>query len=402
MYFRGTLGKSSMLSKSSSQHGEQLGPKHLTDVLIERFRGLEHIELIEAKRINLLVGGNNSGKTSILEAIQVLNCGPNISEWFDVARMREVRTYATLADGMSFLDAICWMFPAGQTGSWEQDGAGEISIRAETALGPHMLRASFNPMRGFVPEELVRQAMPTRRLREQMEPIEDSGIELTVQSRSPKFNLLGEEFEERFQIWSQLGYRTVRARRRAQSEVRYLSPYGHRNSSNSALELSKYRHSSRGEGLGELLYKLDPRIEGVEIVTNETGRYPRIAIRMSDGKLVPLAVMGDGIRRALSISLAILSSRGGILLIDEVEAGFHIGAFEKVYGWLVSAAEQYDVQVFATTHSLEAIGAIASASANNHDLCAYSIARGGNSVARRFTGGMLQRMVVEGGLDIRG
>lgn len=391
-----------MQAKSSSQSSGQLGPKHLTDVSIERFRGLENIELQETKRINLLVGGNNSGKTSVLEAIQILNCGPSISEWFDVARMREVRTYATMADSMSFLDAICWMFPAGESGSWEQDGAGDISIRAETALGSHILRAGFIPIRGFLPEELVRQAMPTRRAPDQIEPIEDNGIELSIWSRSPKLSLLGGDVEERFQIWSQLGYRSVRSRRRTQSEVRYLSPYGHRNSSNSASELSRYRHSSRGEGLSELLSKLDPRIEGVEIVTNETGRYPRIAIRMTDGKLIPLAVMGDGIRRALSISLAILSSRGSILLIDEIEAGFHIGAFEKVYGWLVWATEQFDVQVFATTHSLEAIDAIATASTNNHDLCAYSIARDGNRVAKRFTGGMLQRMVVDGGLDIRG
>jgi hypothetical protein len=391
-----------MQAKSSSQSIGQLGSKHLTDVSIERFRGLENIELQETKRINLLVGGNNSGKTSVLEAIQILNCGPSISEWFDVARMREVRTYATMADSMSFLDAICWMFPAGESGSWEQDGAGDISIRAETALGSHIMRASFNPIRGFLPEELVRQTIPTRRVPDQIEPIEDNGIELSIWSRSPKLNLLGGDVEERFQIWSQLGYRSVRSRRRTQSEVRYLSPYGHRNSSNSASELSRYRHSSRGEGLSELLSKLDPRIEGVEIVTNETGRYPRIAIRMTDGKLLPLAVMGDGIRRALSISLAILSSRGSILLIDEIEAGFHIGAFEKVYGWLVWATEQFDVQVFATTHSLEAIDAIATASANNHDLCAYSIARDGNRVAKRFTGGMLQRMVVDGGLDIRG
>ncbi|WP_243147111.1 AAA family ATPase [Scytonema sp. UIC 10036] len=48
----------------------------LKTVKIENFRGFQSFELQQLGRVNLLVGQNNSGKTSILEAIQLL-CSRN-------------------------------------------------------------------------------------------------------------------------------------------------------------------------------------------------------------------------------------------------------------------------------------------------------------------------------------
>ncbi|RUS95994.1 AAA family ATPase [Trichormus variabilis] len=50
----------------------------LKSVKIENFRGFKSFELQQLGRINLLVGENNSGKTSILEAIQLLCSGTNL------------------------------------------------------------------------------------------------------------------------------------------------------------------------------------------------------------------------------------------------------------------------------------------------------------------------------------
>ena len=47
----------------------------LKSIKIENFRGFKTFELQQLGRINLLVGTNNSGKTSVLEAIQLL-CSP--------------------------------------------------------------------------------------------------------------------------------------------------------------------------------------------------------------------------------------------------------------------------------------------------------------------------------------
>jgi len=43
------------------------------ELKISNFRGIDYAELKEMKRLNIIVGKNNSGKTSILEAIFILS-----------------------------------------------------------------------------------------------------------------------------------------------------------------------------------------------------------------------------------------------------------------------------------------------------------------------------------------
>src|ERR1700758_305841 len=72
-------------------------------------------------------------------------------------------------------------------------------------------------------------------------------------------------------------------------------------------------------------------------------------------QLVPIPFMGEGIRRVLSIVLAIANAPGGVVLIDEVENGLHYSVMRDVWKAIAVAARQMDVQVFATTHSWECI-----------------------------------------------
>jgi predicted ATPase len=53
--------------------------------------------------------------------------------------------------------------------------------------------------------------------------------------------------------------------------------------------------------------------------------------------------------------LAIANAKGGIVLIDEVENGFHHQILADVWRSIADAARNFDVQVFATTHSWECV-----------------------------------------------
>ena len=44
----------------------------ITRLAIENFRGLQQVALEELRRVNLIVGGNDTGKTSVLEALVLL------------------------------------------------------------------------------------------------------------------------------------------------------------------------------------------------------------------------------------------------------------------------------------------------------------------------------------------
>jgi AAA15 family ATPase/GTPase len=72
-------------------------------------------------------------------------------------------------------------------------------------------------------------------------------------------------------------------------------------------------------------------------------------------KPVPLKSLGDGMLRILQIAIKLVSAQGGFLLIDEFENGLHYGVQEKVWVLLFEIAEKLDIQIFATTHSWDCI-----------------------------------------------
>lgn len=97
-------------------------PLAIDTLFVEAFRGLRNVRLERLSRINLLVGPNNAGKTSILEAVAILQNPFGPFEWFAVIRARETRTFGLYPDQMSTIETLRWMFPAREGDIWgEQD-----------------------------------------------------------------------------------------------------------------------------------------------------------------------------------------------------------------------------------------------------------------------------------------
>jgi len=142
-----------MVKSQISEGGTAQSNSFADSISIESFRGLENVKLEGLKQVNLLVGGNNSGKTSILEAIAVLYAGTDVAQWLDVSLVREVRTFASSPDSMSLLDTISWMFPSKDVGLWDHDSAGKIILSADTQGGDRKLSASLTSFEGFLSEK---------------------------------------------------------------------------------------------------------------------------------------------------------------------------------------------------------------------------------------------------------
>jgi AAA15 family ATPase/GTPase len=96
-------------------------------------------------------------------------------------------------------------------------------------------------------------------------------------------------------------------------------------------------------------------------------------------KLLPLNIMGDGIRRILSMLAAVSDMQGGVLLIDEIENGLHYSSLEILWKALLKAAMVYRVQLFVTTHSNDCIKALSAVTEqNSDDVRLYRIERNEN------------------------
>jgi AAA15 family ATPase/GTPase len=83
-----------------------------------------------------------------------------------------------------------------------------------------------------------------------------------------------------------------------------------------------------------------------------------IKLKLKDQtELVPLSSMGDGMNRILTLAMALVSTEKGVLLIDEIETGLHYEAQLNMWRLVLKTAQDLDVQVFATTHSWDCIAA---------------------------------------------
>ena len=97
------------------------------------------------------------------------------------------------------------------------------------------------------------------------------------------------------------------------------------------------------------------------IDTNEGRNSERIAVVTVKGsdKRYRLSSMGDGINRILTIILALLNCKDGVLLLDEFETGLHYSVQDQLWEIVFMLSEKLNVQVFVTTHSNDCVGSFA-------------------------------------------
>ena len=107
--------------------------RNLENITIHQFRGLKELELKDLGQINLLVGVNNSGKTSVLEALSIYCNSLDLRSWLSTASQREdsSSTSRTLS-----LDSLRWLFDKEkpQTGTILISGNGTFAIKKMRAI----------------------------------------------------------------------------------------------------------------------------------------------------------------------------------------------------------------------------------------------------------------------------
>ncbi|WP_211510893.1 AAA family ATPase [Gluconobacter cerinus] len=394
---------------------------HIETFYVGCFRGLADLTFDGAGHFNLIVGGNNSGKTSALEALAVYAAPLDVVEWASVARSREVRSFmASASPGLSWSDAVRWLFHQ-DTSEWQRSTS-YLRLAAAGRIPVRSLEAACEPVRGIAPEPHFKSLnRSSKRFQEEL-GVEEDGWHLSIRADlDPFFPAIaqgklafGSGLDEvrqhgtslfvDLEIWSSTSLlRGPRARGR-QMRSALLSPYSHRNEPLQMRRLSDAISSGRKDAVLGLLRGIDPELVDLEIIATE-GERPLLIAVFERSRRVPVTVLGDGFRRALAIAVAMNEVRGGILMIDEIEAAMHVSALDTLFPWLLRSAAELKVQIFATTHSLEAIQEITAAIPRNDidDLAAFHLPSRGPSggTLRRYNGNMLKRLVQERGLDIR-
>jgi len=235
--------------------------------------------------------------------------------------------------------------------------------------------------------------------------VERSGLEmrLDIDRRDNAQTSLFLESQVKLEIWEHEPLVTRGSPRNFDKlPVRFVTPYDHWLRSNVIQGFSEATLDDEETSVLSLLRKLEPRIDGARVIA--TQREPALYLHDARAGFLPVSSFGDGIRRALAIAVTLPRAAGGILLIDEIETGLHVSMLQRVYEWLWRACQEHRVQLFATTHSLEALDAMLDAdTTEEEDTFVYQLADGGSGSTRvtRFGEAEAKRLRGTRGFDLR-
>jgi hypothetical protein len=333
---------------------------------IQNFRSHREVHLKNLGRINLLTGMNNTGKTVALEALFLLSLSayPQIA----INQLNRLRGYATTSSNTDLTEAWESFFY-----NWDQSK--EIRLEAEedanrvatngTGLGKPKRSISIRPLLTGDADEVPETNFETQEnfFEESKAVIEGSElVQKTIQRarglivRSTKPN--GQSSEQKITGNPLEAMRTQKLSPtwEKESAVTILPARGVASLQQEAQRYSRLQVERRQGEVLELLQIIDPRLKDLVVVAEE--RSSTIYGDLGTKHLMPLALMGDGMARTLSIALSMLNSRDGVVLIDEVENGLHYSVLVNLWILIARIARQLNVQVFAATHSDECIRAV--------------------------------------------
>ncbi len=353
---------------------------------IGRFRGFRDVEFSECGSTNLLIGANNSGKSTVLEALAIY-CRPfDKREWLAVLERREARSGRGAR-----IDDLYWLFPR------------EAVLRADALLPAISLAAT-----GLTPvESLEARAERASRLRtlqieigegefEDNGQFEETGVDINVAATASRFSSM--PYRETLDFWPDGNFTNTEASP-TYREVRSLTPFSHRIEPLQLKRLTQAGTEGWKPEVLKLLGDIDPAILDLEILTPD-GVSPSLHVNYAGLGLAPISVLGDGLRRVVSIALAVANLKNGLLLIDEIESAIHVSALETVFNWLTGACRRNNVQLFATTHSLEALDALLPTAGG--EMACFRLNRPNHPKrVERFAPDLLRRLRFNRGLDVR-
>jgi hypothetical protein len=393
--------------------------RHIDEFTIHRFRGMREAKFEKLGQINLLVGGNNSGKTSALEALSIF-CDPlNPRTWSSTSSARDTGPLA-----WSLSDRVLWLFP--QEGLFPHEelfpqsrkvSKGESVGNADAALllsasGQYSLKEISVRYERFsevikdrIPRFVVGEESGQRddlSLEEREREVEAVRVEIDAALKN-KARLFPEEKLTASYKFPDYGILPKRSRGEVPSlPIRSIHGCSHRSSGVPSELWTDVIYADAKLQTIKLLQLFDPDIQDLDIIS-PSERVPSISIKHKKLGRAPLSAFGDGLRRVFTLASAIPGAKDGLLLIDELEIAVHTRMLEKTFGWLVDFCCQYNVQLFATTHSLEAVDAIIEACKGKEiDLVGYRLQKDDTrTTTKRFDKAYLEQLREELGVDLR-
>lgn len=334
----------------------------LDQLRIHNFRMLEDFSVQLLGRVNLIVGRNNSGKSTVLESLRLLAEGGN-GRFLLTLLGEHDELIADSSDGSqadTALSAIRHFFSGRALPKSDDDF---IFVGSDAGRRIKLEHVFFEIQEELVKDETgsvldARRQVRVPRLKSAIRPEQTirEGLRVTQQdgllTHSKLWDMADSGFSDRTNTPADASLGKI--------------PYGFIpthfvDHDNLAALWDQIVFTPAEQHVIAALRIIEPHVDGLAFIKHpgyrRYGHIQRMPVVKLHGQVepVPLNSMGDGMFRLLQLVLATAPAKGGFLLVDEFENGLHFTVQEAVWRMVFQIAAELDMQVFATTHSWDCI-----------------------------------------------
>lgn len=308
-------------------------------IKIENFRGIGRLEFKDLEQFNLIVGQNNNCKTTVLESIFLLTGPTNPYLALTINAFRGFHLTNDYSWSLIFnkLDTRLPLKLYGEVKKPVEKRYLTITPLRETAV----------PGSGDTPAHFLTDSSRTV----PVDRMNGLSFEYSIKKGKSKES---REFNSTVKWTGKNIQRDIPENYKDSLKGIFVNAnYGF---GDNTRRYNDIRIKKQEEKILKILQRIEPGIHDLTVGSDDI-----LYCDVGFDELVPVNVVGEGINRLLSIILAIYEASGGIVLIDEVENGFHYSALEFLWKAIFESAKEFNVQIFAATHSFENIRAYSSA-----------------------------------------
>lgn len=305
----------------------------IKNLVINGLRGISQCKIDDMGSVNLFLGHNNCGKSTILEALFLLTGGTFPINFLRINKLRNfllkegedlrLSFYGAQKDSPIVIEG-CFDFGNRKlTITYSEDVIEKVSVKQ-------------------IPDDINKPLPKDSQIKFDLLLENEKHVEtqLEVRHQQPqKLNIKGDTNHEGHIL------------------ACFISPSEFFNSvENSFAEIIVNKQE---EFVVEILRQIEPSIQDIVLAGNQ------ILLDVGFEKRIPIQLLGDGLKKVLSIVVNMAMVKNGILLVDEIDNGLHYSSMPILWDAVIKSANMYNVQVFATTHNIESLRALNDVLAND-------------------------------------
>ncbi|MCB2300115.1 AAA family ATPase [Clostridium tagluense] len=337
---------------------------HFREITIKKYKLFNDFKIDRIKKINIFAGLNNSGKTSLLEAIYILTKQNDIASYLELIKFKNKLTEIN----STWLNAT-FNEPINISGTFNNSSTSiEIFKFEANNIDKKEDYITSYQMNGAIEDKNINNTIHTFEYGDLIRENELVTHLCKSLFKSPYFYNLNEIL---------LTYNT---------NVEY-----------------KIDNQTAINLVIDFMKEIDPQIN--DIILTEIGDIKRFIVDSDkfDDRNLNITNYGEGIQRIFEIALAFAYSKNGILCIDEFDTAIHYSLLIDFTRFIQILADKFNVQVFLSTHSGECINAFVENGYSNDNISAYNLENAIDTVRVKYIhGNRLEYLVDNIKLDIRG